>query len=105
MTGRAAGFCANGDQPGFASVEPRCGFALRRGGGFGQGWGGRGRFRAPFAAGAPDARRFARASAPEQNLAPERIKQMLMTQLESLQSELDAIKQRLAEIEAASATE
>lgn len=39
MTGRAAGYCAGYDRPGYANPWPRGGFGRGWGSGFGRGWG------------------------------------------------------------------
>jgi len=93
MTGRAAGFCAGNNMPGYANPGA--------GRGFGMGRGGRGRgFRHWFwATGLPGWLRFGQMAAPNPPYNPETEKQALMNQAECLESELDEIKQRLTVLE------
>jgi hypothetical protein len=81
-TGRAAGFCAGFDMPGYANQAPGRGFGRGRGGG------GSGRRNAPYAP-----------PAASQNPDPELTRQLLKRQAEDLQSELEMVKKRLAEVE------
>jgi hypothetical protein len=84
MTGRGAGYCSGSGTPGYANGG---GFG---GGGFGFG-GGRGRGRRFFAAGPQG--RFAR-----QEAFDPATEQTLKDQVKALQSQLEAIQQRLAEM-------
>lgn len=101
MTGRGAGWCTGnaGREGGYSAGRPAYGMGVGRGRGFGAGWpmgGGRGRgggwrcggYGAPYAYpgayGPPD---------------PEVEKQALASQSRALQSELDGIRKRLAELE------
>jgi hypothetical protein len=96
MTGRAAGYCAGLDAPGYANAAPGRGFAMGFGrGGFGGG--GRGWRNWFHATGLP---RWARAefAAPYWNPAPEGEKQALKLRAEVLQSGLDSIRKRLEKI-------
>jgi hypothetical protein len=110
MTGRGAGYCAGYGVPGYANVAPGFGFGL----GWGRGWGGGGRGRRWrhwfHATGLPGWARFGYApawgplpagaygpyAAPP---APEQEAEYLRTQAEWLQEQLDAISQRIAELE------
>jgi uncharacterized protein DUF5320 len=103
MTGRAAGFCAGGTMPGFATPTPgRGGFGSGRGYGFGRGIGrgmgngfrgGRGgRWAAPAYGYAPP--NYGAPAAPQQE------SEVLRGQAEYLQNALAEIQQRLAELEA-----
>jgi hypothetical protein len=96
MTGRASGYCAGFDAPGHANAAPGRGFGMGfcRGGGFGGGRGWRNRF---HATGLPG---WARAgfAAPCWKPAPEEEKQALKLRADALQSELDAVKNRLEQI-------
>ena len=100
MTGRGAGFCAGYGVPGYMNPMPGRGFGMGfgRGRGFGMGFGrgwrnwrwaagpaGVGGFPAPYV-GDPD---------------PEMEKLALKRQADALQSELEMIKKRLSEVEAA----
>ncbi len=105
MTGRGAGYCAGYGMPGYANDTTGRGF----GGGFGRGRGpgffGRGWRSGPYYAdrlqgmhlggyGAPYAY-----PPPYQATDPEMERQALNNQAKALQSELDAIKKRLSEME------
>lgn len=102
MTGRAAGYCAGFDVPGYMNTAAGRGF----GAGFGQGRGfrgcgfaGYGRRNRAFAAGAQGTR-FGGYAAPYRAPDSELEKQALKNQAEALKSELDLIRKRLSEIEA-----
>ncbi len=83
MSGRGAGYCTDYDAPGFANPMP--GRGLGRGLGRGRGRRGRGRFGCAPAWGTP--------SRPAQET------DLLKAQAESLKQQLDAISQRIAELE------
>lgn len=111
MTGRAAGFCAGFGAPGY--MNPVAG----RGGGFGMGFGrgrgfgggGRGWRNRFFATGLPGWMRFGgygapygypmSGSAPD----PEMERQALRNQADAMESELNLIRRRLAEMESGTA--
>ena len=105
MTGRKAGFCEAFGIPGTANSTPGRGFGM----GFGRsrGFGGRDRgWRHRFYATAlPGWMRFGEYAAPPQQSGPEMEKQALENQAATLQSELDAIKKRLSEIETGNAAQ
>ena len=88
MTGRAAGFCAGNAQSGFAGrgAGRRCGFLPGRG--------GRGNRNMFHATGLPGWLR-ADGGAAFGPFAGETAKQVLTSQAEALQMQLDAVKQRL----------
>jgi hypothetical protein len=104
MTGRAAGYCAGSGTPGNANAALGRGFGV----GFGRGLGFRGtgfryggsgyrcRF---FATGLPAWNRFRAYSSPSQGVDPGLEKQALKNQADVLQSKLDLIKTRLAELD------
>jgi hypothetical protein len=108
MTGRAAGYCAGYSVPGYANP------AFGRGGGFGRGsgrfGGGRGRgFRHMYwATGLPGWARY-NAGYPgwggavnpniSQNITPEQEAETLKNQAHYLQEDLNAINQRIQELE------
>ena len=100
MTGRAAGYCAGYEMPGYANPMPGRRFsgwwgAGRRGGGWGRGQRWRHWF---YATGLPRWARFG--SAPDwEPPIPEQETEALKAQAEWLQGELDAIQQRLGELE------
>ena len=115
MTGRTAGYCAGYGMPGYAN--PVAGGGL--GAGFGRGRvargrglgaGGYGRRNRFYATGLPGFMRFGGYAAPYryptpfQKPDPEIEKQALKNQAKALQSELDLINQRLAEVESGSAS-
>lgn len=113
MTGRAAGYCAGYDAPGYANPVPRMGMGWRRG--WGGGWGGgRGWRNMYYATGLPGSKQrgarygyapawgvppagaygpYAAPPAPEQEI------EYLKTQAEWLQEQLEAITSRIAELE------
>jgi len=99
MTGRAAGRCAGYGMPGFANPGFGRGFGFGRGGGRGFGGGGRGWRHWFNATGVPGWMRFGGYAAPCQQPDPESEKQALKSRAEAMQSELDAISKRLAELE------
>ncbi len=107
MTGRAAGYCAGNVIPGYAGPIAGRGFGMRAYPGCGFGGGGRGWRHWFYATGMPGWARFGAYSAPygapvfRQSPDPEMEKQALRTQAEALQSELDLIKKRLADLESA----
>jgi len=119
MTGRGAGYCAGYGAPGYANPMPGRGFGMGwgRGGGWGGGWGrGRGwrnmyyatglpgwaRYGyaptggAPPAWGTPPAAAYGPYGAPP---TPEQETEFLKTQAEWLKEQLDAISQRITELE------
>jgi len=110
MTGRAAGYCAGFGVPGYANPIPGRGFGMgfgRSGGAWSCGFGGgRGRRNMFYATGQPGWMRFGGHAAPYgypapyQAPNPEMEKQALKSQADTLQAEMDAIRKRLADIEA-----
>jgi hypothetical protein len=111
MTGRGAGYCAGYGAPGYANPMPGRGFGMGwgRGGGRGRGW--RNMY---YATGLPGWARYGYAPAwgapppaaygpygapPTQPLTPEQETEFLKSQAEMLKEELDAISQRIAELE------
>lgn len=107
MTGRAAGYCSGSGLPGYANAGFGRGFRMGYGRGRGFG-GGRGRRYMFHASGLPGRQRLGDFGfpygypAPVQKPDPDWEKQSLRSQAEMLQSELDAVKKRLAEFEAQS---
>jgi len=98
MTGRAAGYCAGFAAPGYVSGGFGQGYG--RGVGWSRGFGAdRGRRNRFYATGLPGWMRFGAHAAPYPKLDPEAEKQALRAQEEVLQSDLDFIKKRLAEVE------
>lgn len=101
MTGRAAGYCAGYDVPGYVNPVPGRGFGL----GFGRGWGRGWRWRHWFyATGLPGWARFGYAPAwtvPSAYAAPtaEQEIDVLKQQSEWLKGQLDAINKRITELE------
>ena len=98
MTGRAAGYCAGYDVPGYMNAIPGRGF----GGGWGRGW----RWRHwAYATGLPG---WARGYAPAWGAPPaygpwaplsrEQQTESLKTQAEWLKEQLDAVNQRIEEL-------
>jgi hypothetical protein len=112
MTGRGAGYCAGYDVPGYASPMPGRGFGIGQGRGWaGGGWGrGRGWRHQYYATGVPGWARYGYAPAwgAPPTVAygpyaapppPEQETEFLKTQAEWLKEQLDAISQRIAELE------
>lgn len=113
MTGRGAGYCAGYGVPGYANPVPGYGFGMGRGrgGGWGGGWGrGRGWRNMYYATGLPGWARYGYAPAWGAPPAvpygpygapptPEQEAELLRTQAEWLQQQLDAISQRITELE------
>ena len=108
-SGRAAGYCANYDAPGFMNRFIGGGFGrvagMRYGRGFGQnrGFGNRGRgfgLRSMFRdSGLPGWMRFGRYFRQGPNPDPGMEKQVLKNRMEVLKSELDQIQSRLNDLE------
>jgi hypothetical protein len=102
MTGRQSGYCAGCNRPGYLNNTGGRGMEM----GFGRGanFGGRGggfrRRNRFFATGVPGRVKFGSFEAPIQQVDPETEKQALRSQAEYLQSEIDAIKKRLDELNA-----
>lgn len=92
MTGRAAGFCAGYDRPGYANPAGGRGFWGRgRGGGGGRGW--RNMY---YATGQPGWARWGAAPvAPVAPVAAPTEKEALESQASALRDQLDRIEQRL----------
>jgi len=93
MTGRGLGYCSGGVAPGYGNLAARRGYGMSQGRGLRGGWrywqgGGAGRMNwggyVPYAQGA----------------SPELERQSLKSQADMLQSELQRIQQRLADLEA-----
>ena len=104
MTGRGMGYCSGVATPGYAN--PVAGRGFRMGFGCGRGLGGgRGRRNMFYATGLPGWMRFGGYATPYQKPTPEIEKQVLKSQAEALQTEMDAVKRRLDEIESGSAVE
>jgi hypothetical protein len=107
MTGRRAGYCAGYDAPGYASPVPGRGFGMGWGGGWGRGRGWRhayyasgvpgwARYGYGQAWGPPPAAGFGPSGAPP---TPEQEAEFLRSQAEMLKGELDAISERMKELE------
>lgn len=126
MTGRGAGYCAGYGGPGYVNPIPRGGFGRGwrrggRGGGWGRGWGGgwgggRGWRHGYYATGLPGWVRYgaapawggppppaygpyAAAAAPTQPPTRQEEAQWLRAQADLLKEELEAISQRITELE------
>jgi len=102
MTGRAAGYCAGYDVPGYANPMPGRGFGM----GWGRGWGrGRGWRNGYYATGLPGWARFG-GGAPAWGYGPyarpltrEQEVESLRAQAGWLEEQLDAINKCLADLE------
>jgi len=98
MTGRAAGYCAGYDMPGYANPVPGRGYGLGWGGGWGRGYRWRNWY---YATGLPGWARFgyAPAYAPYAPPSKEQEAEMLKQQADWLKEQLDAVSKRIAELE------
>ena len=113
MTGRAAGYCAGYPVPGYMNPVGGRGFGFGRG--FGRGWGrgygrGGGFGAAPYYGAAPSAAPYygaAPSAAPYYGAAPSAAQEsdMLRQEVQNLEGVLGEMKERLAELEKAKATE
>jgi hypothetical protein len=103
MSGRAKGFCAGFDMPGYAHLTVGGGAGLRagrrRGGWSGPTVGGRGGCYRPFAASRMGRMNFGGYVFPPQPFNPELEVESLRNRSQVLQSEMDAVNKRLAELE------
>lgn len=99
MTGRAAGYCAGFDRPGFANPVGSRGYGMGFGRGFGGRGGGRGCRNMYYATGMPGWMRFGgyAAQMPVQNQASE--VDALKAHAEALKEQLNSIQRRIGEIE------
>lgn len=102
MTGRGLGYCAGYGAPGY--VNPAPGFGLGRGRGRGWWGGGRGWRHWYYATGLPGWARYGYPPAQTygpywQPMTDEQETELLRNQAEALKRELDAIAQRLDELE------
>ncbi|NLE11032.1 MAG: DUF5320 domain-containing protein [Actinobacteria bacterium] len=117
MTGRAAGYCAGYEAPGYATPGfgggrgYGRGYAAGGGRGYGMG-GGRGRRNMYYATGLPGWARAGGYAAPMAPVAPvgpyaqpdpEFQKQTLKTQADALQAQLDLVMKRIADLETSGA--
>ena len=97
MTGRAAGYCAGYNTPGFANPALGRGLGMGRGcGGGGRGW--RNQF---YATGLPGYLRFSGAQPMVGQPDPQQEKLALKAQAQALQAQAEAIQKRLEELEKA----
>jgi hypothetical protein len=97
QTGRAAGFCAGYDVPGYANPGPGRGYGMGRGGAWGRG-GGRGWRHWFHATGLP---RWARFGGPQgaPQMTGEQEADVLKAQATWLGQQLEEIQRRLTELE------
>lgn len=107
MTGRRAGFCAGYSVPGYANPGFGRGFGYGRGFGRGRGWGrgfgrgfGFGWAGYPYAYGNP----YMAAAYPA-NFTPKQEADMLREEAKAMQEEIDAINQRVKDLESAKGAE
>ena len=109
MTGRRAGYCAGYSAPGYANSVPGRGrgFGYGRGFGRGRGWGrgfgrgfGFGWAGYPYAYGNP----YMTPSYPA-DVTPKQEADMLRAEAKAMQEEIDAINQRVKDLESAQASE
>lgn len=103
MTGRAGGYCAGFNMPGFANPVPRRGFGFGRGRGrgFGRGLGFRRGFGwgcMPYQAFGPQPGYYP-AQNPYAQISTEQERQMLQNEAQNLRDSLSNIEQRLQELE------
>ena len=107
MTGRAAGYCAGYNTPGFANPGGGRGFRMGFGGGFGRGRGGHGWRNMYYATGLPGWARAGMAPDPAQQpgaqvqsgIDPQAELNTLKTQAQSYQNTLEDINRRIEELE------
>jgi hypothetical protein len=106
MTGRRAGYCAGHDAPGFASPGPGRGYGqgwFGGVGGRGRGGGGRGWRHRFYATGLPHWARYGYEYGPGWDYPPpptqEQELEGLRSEAEWLKSQLDAISQRIEDLE------
>ena len=105
MTGRAAGYCAGFNAPGFANAGGRFGAGVGIGGGFGRRGGGRGRRNMFYATGMPGWMRFGGYASDQAGIAnapvvdPAAQKAAMKSQVDALEGELAYLKKRLSELE------
>ena len=109
MTGRGAGYCADYDAPGYANPVPGRGYGQGWGRGrgkpwgYGRGGGGRGWRNRFYATGRPRWARYAYEPEPAWDVPPpltqEQELQGLRQEAEWLKGQLDAISQRIENIE------
>jgi hypothetical protein len=109
-TGRAAGYCAGNEVPGYQNPGPGRGFGMGfgRGRGFrgwGGGGGGRGWRHRYYATGVPGWMRSGGYPVPLPQIDPETEQQALQNQARALRSELDLVDKRIRELESASETD
>lgn len=108
MTGRAAGYCAGYDVPGYMNPVPGRGFGFGRGGGRGRGRGYRNRY---YATGLPGWARAGYAPAwgtppaPGASVGREQQVEALRAQSEWLEEQLKVINERIEEIETTQETD
>jgi hypothetical protein len=94
MTGRAAGYCAGNNTPGFANPGPRGG-GFGRGGGRGFGGGGFGRRNRFFATGLPGWMRWGGGAQAPAQAAPANQREFLEQRVDALQAELSDLQAQL----------
>lgn len=105
MTGRAAGYCAGYEVPGFMNAVPGGGrgMAWGRGGGFGRGLGlgfrGGRRWAAPYGYPAPYAAAPAPQAAYGAGPSTQQELDMLKEQADYLQNNLEGVRERIQELE------
>jgi hypothetical protein len=101
MTGRGAGFCAGYSVPGYANPMTGRGFGFGRGRGFGRGM-GRG-FRRRFGGGwgGPYVNLYD-GNPYDTNVTPQQESEILKNQAKAMQDEINAINERIVELESAS---
>ncbi len=106
MTGRGAGYCAGYQAPGFANPMPGRGYGMGRGRGWSRGRGhgygmgpGRGWRHQYYATGLPGWARYEYAPPYPPQVSPDQEVDILKQQAEWLKNELEAISQRLSELE------
>lgn len=104
MTGRAAGYCAGTQRPGYANLAPGSGAGMGRGGG---GWGRRNVYRATGIPGRMRSGGFTQIwnPAPAVELDEEAEGRILRNRAQALRSELDVIESRLSGMESEGRTD
>lgn len=98
MTGRAAGFCAGFNTPGYVNPIPGRGFGMGFGRGFGRGAGGGFGWRNRYYAGGMTGWQRVAGAMPQ--MSREQEIEVLKNQANSLQDALDVVHKQLQELEA-----
>jgi len=98
MTGRGLGYCSGGTAPGYGNLTTRRGYGMMQGRGRRGGWSN---WQTPYGGPRrPGWMSWGGYAPTAQGISPELERQSLKSQADMLQSELQRIQQRLADLEA-----